>query len=57
MIYILIFAFAASSNGAIAHIEFNTKEACLAAADQYQKTAKTFTKADVIFCAAKGERK
>ena len=58
MIYILIAVVLYGNAPTTTHIEFNTREACLAAAQELRKQVQdyAFTK-PTVFCAPKGEKK
>jgi len=56
--WILIILFTASQKGGATTAEFNSKEACMAAAKEVQEqTSRYFTQTTVTICAAKGEKK
>lgn len=58
MIYILIAVFSFSGRPAALSQEFNTKQACeAAAAEVIRQKDKSIGYASILFCAAKGEKK
>lgn len=57
ILFILSTAYDSGNSQSQMSVEFNTKEACIAAAEEWKKRTTSYVRKSAVMCAMKGEKK